>query len=354
MKVFKYLLILILIVLIGGAVYFGTQDGSFDYAETKSMQAPPAVIFEQVNDLKQWEAWGPWKGMDPDIQFTYGDTTQGAGGWYGWKSDLMGEGKISTITSDQNKSLDQRISFVNGVAHNMYWSFEPQSDGTTEVTWGLKGEHSFLERVMLQFQPVDFETSMRTMYAEGLVGLDSVAVESMNRYEVVVEGIKDYGGGYYLYLTASARSANLSQKMAEHYGEIGNFMAQQGIASAGMPFTIYNEMDPATGIFNFSSAIPVRERITTPLESNVLCGFLEPTAAVKTVLKGNYNHLPKAYAEGQAYISKNNLIEDPGKKMFEIYANDPGLFPNPADWTTEIFMPVFKDLRSNHPIINND
>ena len=40
--------------------------------------------------------------------------------------------------------------------------------------------------------------------------------------------------------------------------------------------------------------------------------------------------------------------------MFEIYSNDPGDHPNPADWTTEIYLPVFKDLRSNHAIIGND
>ena len=51
---------------------------------------------------------------------------------------------------------------------------------------------------------------------------------------------------------------------------------------------------------------------------------------------------------------QNNLIMDPAKKMFEVYSNDPGLIPNPSEWRTEIYIPVFRDLRSNHPIITEN
>jgi hypothetical protein len=35
--------------------------------------------------------------------------------------------------------------------------------------------------------------------------------------------------------------------------------------------------------------------------------------------------------------------------MFEVYSNDPGIVTNPAEWRTEIYVPVYKDLRANHP-----
>jgi len=31
---------------------------------------------------------------------------------------------------------------------------------------------------------------------------------------------------------------------------------------------------------------------------------------------------------------------DPSRDMFEIYTNDPGMEPNPANWVTEIYIPV--------------
>ena len=55
MKILKYLFFLLLIVIIGAAVYFGTKDGKFNVAATKTIEAPVDLIFEQVNDYKNWQ-----------------------------------------------------------------------------------------------------------------------------------------------------------------------------------------------------------------------------------------------------------------------------------------------------------
>ncbi len=89
------------------------------------------------------------------------------------------------------------------------------------------------------------------------------------------------------------------------------------------------------------------ECISTPIKNS-------EASAVKAILKGNYENLPEAYEKAKTYISDNNLIVDPAQKMFEVYTNDPGQFPNPADWVTEVYIPVFKDLRSNHSIISGE
>ncbi len=175
----------------------------------------------------------------------------------------------------------------------------------------------------------------------------------MEKYTIEVEGIKDYGGGFYLYTTAASRMSDIGSKMAPMLGKVNAFMKQNNITKGGMPFTIFNERDEENSTVIFSAAIPIAERILIT-EGDVLCGYMEPMAAVKTVLSGNYTNLSEAYDKGKAYVAENNLIIDPAKKMFEVYANDPEDLPNPAEWRTEIYIPVFKDLRSNHPIINNN
>jgi effector-binding domain-containing protein len=57
-------------------------------------------------------------------------------------------------------------------------------------------------------------------------------------------------------------------------------------------------------------------------------------------LKGKYEHLSKAYDKAQNYIAENNLQVHPTAKMFEVYANDPGEVSNPAEWLTEIYIPI--------------
>lgn len=355
MKLLKYLFFLLLIVLIGGAVYFGTKDGSFDVATTKTINAPVSMIYANVNDYKNWEGWGPWMAEDPEMKLTYSDTTQGVGASYSWTSEVMGDGSMRTLNTVENESIDQKITFVSPIGESVsdvYWNFTPGDNGT-EVTWGMKGEHSFVEKVFMAMQPEGFETTLEKMHTDGLNNLEQVLQKEMEKYSITIEGVKERGGGYYLYTTAATKIADLGSKMGPMLGKVAAFMGQNNIAQAGMPFTIYNEWDEINGSVIFSSAIPVSERIIIT-EGDVLCGYLEPMHAVKTVLLGNYNHLSKAYEKAQEFVSENNLIPDSRKKMFEVYANDPGVVTNPAQWRTEIFIPVFKDLRSNHPIIDGN
>ncbi|NND62061.1 MAG: AraC family transcriptional regulator [Flavobacteriaceae bacterium] len=355
MKILKYFLYLILIVIIGGAVYFGTQDGTFDIAETKFMDANPAMIYENVNDFKNWQEWGPWIEQDPNMELKYAENTVGEGASYSWSSEVMGDGSMKTVKVVENAEIDQTITFNSPLGEStsdIYWRFN-QKDNGTEVTWGMKGEHSLIEKAFMAFQSQSFEVALNEMHKKGLANLDSVIQTEMNKYTIDVQGIKQYGGGYYMYTTTACKQEDIGSRMAPMMGKVHSFLQTNKIAITGMPFTIYNDWDEANGTVIFSAAIPVKEKIITT-GGDVLCGYMEPLSAVKTVLKGNYNHLSKGYEKAQQYIGENNLLIDPSKNMFEIYANDPGDFPNPADWTTEIYIPVFKDLTSNHPIINGN
>ena len=73
MKILKYLFFLLLIVVIGGSIYFGTQDGNYDVVASKIIPAPPQLVFDQVNDLTTSEKWGPWKAEDSTMVFSYAE-----------------------------------------------------------------------------------------------------------------------------------------------------------------------------------------------------------------------------------------------------------------------------------------
>src|SRR5690606_15269784 len=90
----------------------------------------------------------------------------------------------------------------------------------------------------------------------------------------------------------------------------------------------------------FSTAVPVKEQVITPEGSPVVCGFMEPVTAVKTSLKGDYKHLSEAYTKARQYIEKNSLQIDPQGKSFEVYVTNPEETPNPAEWLTEIYIPI--------------
>lgn len=338
MKVLKFLLFLILIVLIGGAIYFGAKDGAYDISQSKTIKAPNSLLFDTVNEYKTWESWGPWKEEDPNMTFSYPDKTSGVGGSYSWDGEFSGS--MTTTNLVENKSIEQDLTLVTPGGERypeVYWSFEPTETGETTVTWGMKGEHSFIDKLYYAVSGMNFDTEMEEMHQKGLNGIETHVNKAMRAYSISESTITEYGGGFYLYKTSSASSSNISAIMGQNYGEIMSLAAKNNIAPAGMPFTIYNEMSD-NGVV-MSNAIPVRERVAIAGDSNILSGYLPTTKVVKTTLKGDYENLSAAWVKANTYIEQHNL-EPNALKPFEIYTNDPGNYPNPADWTTDLYIPI--------------
>jgi effector-binding domain-containing protein len=88
-----------------------------------------------------------------------------------------------------------------------------------------------------------------------------------------------------------------------------------------------------------SNGIPVKERIKIPEGSDISINFIPKMKVLKTTLTGNYTNLPKAWEATMKHLADNN-IEQSEHEPFEIYTTDPGNFPNPADWVTEIYIPI--------------
>lgn len=338
MKVLKFLLFLILIVVIGGAIYFGAKDGNYDISQSKTIKAPTSLLFDTVNEYKTWETWGPWKEEDPTMTFSYPEKTSGVGGSYSWEGDFSGS--MTTTDMVQNKSIEQDLTLVTPGGERypeVYWTFEPTEDGSTTVNWGMRGKHTFMDKVYYAISGMDFNADMEEMHQKGLNGIENHVLEAMGVYTVSESTITEYGGGFYLYKTSSASSSNISTVMGQNYGELMSFAAQNNIAIAGMPFTIYNEM--SSGGVVMSNAIPVREKIAIAGATNILSGYMPTTKVVKTTLQGNYDHLGQAWTKANEYVAQYNL-EPSNLKPFEIYTNDPGNYPNPADWTTDLYIPI--------------
>lgn len=346
MKIVKYLLFLILVISIGGAIYIGTKDGSFDVSESKVINAPPELIYDQVKDYKNWKNWGPWIQLDPNIKINYAEKTEGEGASYSWTSEHMqvGNGSIETTKVIPLKEIEQKIIFntpIGDSQSDVYWRFDASNiPGQTNVTWGMKGAHTFLEKAFMLLQKEEMETSIGKMFQEGLVNLDGLVTEEMKKYSINVDGITTYEGSFYIYNSTASKKNEVSNKMATMLEQISSYMEENNIAKTGMPFIIYNQIDDINGNVIFSACIPIKERLITEAASPVLCGYMEPITALKTTLKGNYEHLEEAYTKATEYLVSNKIVMHATAKTFEVYSTDPIKTPNPADWITEIYIPV--------------
>ncbi len=338
MRFLKYLIFIILIFVIGLAIYIGVQPNSFEVNRSRTIEAPAAVIYDNVIDYRNWEAWSAWVEKEPDLKISYPEQTEGVGGHYSWEGK-DGPGKMKTISAETNRSIQQELQFADYEPSQIEWTFEPTEDGMTEVNWKMKSEKVPFMFKAYGLMAGGFDNMIGPDFERGLERLDSVVVNSMKEFMVGIEGIREYGGGFYLYVSSNADNTNISNKMAENFGTIMQFVRDNEVQTYGMPLTVYHEMDNNAGTVIMSNGIHVTERINVPPGSEVLCGYIPKTMALKAVLKGNYTNLQQAWGIAMQHMLENR-IQPSDIEPFEIYTNDPGLVPNPANWRTEIYIPV--------------
>lgn len=341
MKILKYLFFLLLIVVIAGAIYFATKDGKYNIQSSAVIAAPQEMIFEKANEFRTWENWGPWKKDDPAMVFNYPEKTSGEGASYSWNSK-DGDGSMKTITVIPYSRIEQQITFNTPLGErtsDVIWEFE-EAEGGTKVVWSIQGEHPLTDKAYFAIAGYDFDEEMRKMFQRGLEGLEESVKADMKVYSISVDGVTQYSGGFYMYASSSTTLSGISAKMGQLLGQVDNFMKRENITVSGKPMTIYNQYNPEGNSAIISCAIPTTSQVIVPAESTVLCGFMPSQTAIKTVLKGNYSNLEEAWNEAMKYISENGYAPDENNPPFELYANDPGEVKNPAEWITEIYVPI--------------
>jgi predicted transcriptional regulator YdeE len=339
MKFLKYIFLFLMIITVVLAVYLGTLDGEYDVRRTRSIKADPVVVFNDLNDYENWKDWGPWFEKDSTLRVQYQENTIGEGAAYSWTSEIEEGGKMRTISVSPYSRIDQEIFFetpFGEMRSEVYWILE-RTEGGTDLTWGIKGELPFLSRFMAS----SMEEQMGPMEERGLELFNESIQKKLTIFSIEHEGVVDYSGGFYLYLTTSTKIDEMDLVLQEMMQKLDKYVASNAVRLMGSPFTIYHKYDQENGTAMFSVAYPISERIITEKGSKVLTGFMERGKYFKTVLKGSYQNATEAWEE--AYSEVGNLTNfrmlDTGES-FEVYVNNMGNTPNPADLVTEIYLPV--------------
>jgi hypothetical protein len=179
-KLFTAVAILVaLLVVIAGiiAAFASKQPEDFQVSRSATMAAPPAVVFEQVNDFHNWDAWSPWAKLDPNSKVTFEGPSSGAGATFKWSGNSkVGEGKQTIVESRPGEFVRIKIEFFKPFegTNDVTFTFKPEGNGTA-VTWAMTGKKNFVMKAMSLF--MDCDKMMGGYFEKGLASLKAV-VES--------------------------------------------------------------------------------------------------------------------------------------------------------------------------------
>jgi AraC family transcriptional regulator len=137
-----------------------------------------------------------------------------------------------------------------------------------------------------------------------------------------------------LVVRRKVKPSEIAKTLGETFGHIGAYTHGAGIAMAGPLFTRYIEWGP--GMLTIEAGMPIAS--PAPGEGEIRSEVLPGGFAAVTMHTGPYDQLTNAHAAVQQWIEVEGLT--PQGAPWESYVTDPGDYPDPKDWKTEIFWPV--------------
>ncbi len=353
MKILKYLFFLLLIVIIAGSIYVATKDGDYVIEETAIIEAPLPVVYSEVNNYRNWESWAPWIVNEEDAVPNYSENPKGEGAEFSWTGDDIGDGTLVTTKTIPDSSIEQSAVLNPTFAETegeMYWRFEEVEQGT-KVTWGIKGNQSFREKLAYTFNNNSLANVLRPRLSEGLENLKESTLKKMSVYSINVAGETTHGGGFYMYTTTATKISQIPEKMGDMFTTVSRYMENNNISKQGDPFILYNDWDEQNNSAIYSAGYFTPSLVITPENSQVLNGMMPVQRVVKTTLKGDYKNLKEAWDRTYQYIQENNLMVDETRQPFEVYNTFNEEVQNPANFVTEIYIPVTDETVQETPVI---
>lgn len=123
------------------AIVVAMQPSEFQIARTATMTARPRAVFDQVNDLRKWDAWSPWAKLDPDAKVAFEGPPAGPGAVFKWSgNDKIGEGRMMVTESRPASLVKLKIEFVKPFEGSNVTEFGFKPEGNrTAVTWNVAG-----------------------------------------------------------------------------------------------------------------------------------------------------------------------------------------------------------------------
>ncbi|MBL7922922.1 MAG: SRPBCC family protein [Bacteroidia bacterium] len=333
MNLLKKIFIVLLIVAAIAAVIGWMLPSSLHLERSLNMKAPLPAIYDQVNTMKNWEGWSPWKKMDPEMKVTYNDIASGPGASYSWIGPESGEGKLTIIEANPEKLILIELEFKDQGKSTSGFRFEPE-EGSTKVTWFFDSDLGNNPYMRLFWQLG--KSMMVDAFDKGLLGISEMAEKmpvaaAAPSWPVEVKAMPAMD---YLYIHDSASVATIGQKLGMNYGIISEEIKKQGLEFAGPPFAIYYTESETN--WEMDVCLPVNK--AGKASGQVKAGKYAGGNMLVVSYSGAYEGTPAGHAAAADYIEKNKLqsIGPP----WERYVTDPMMEKDTAKWLTEICYPV--------------
>ncbi len=287
-----FLVILILILLVGFLVLCAVSDSELKVERTTTINAPKAVVWEQIVHYKNWEHWNPWKEQDTTIVADVSGPDGSIGAVYHFVGKKSGEGR-QTTTKVSDGEMQYEMEFLKPFqAKADGWFKLAEEGGKTKVSWYFHENLGFMWRGFMAIMGVsgmlqksfDRGLELLKVYSE----THAAEVQSDNAAMQISEA--DFPGHVYAGIRATVKWADMSAFFSKGYGLVGK---EAGPRIAGPASALYwswdekNMQADAMACFPVNGKDPVKGAVIqdVPASKALLMHYVGPYSGFEAAHK---------------------------------------------------------------------
>ena len=155
-------------------------DETYTVSREARIDAPPARIYEQIVDFRNWPHWSPWEDLDPELRRTYSGAESGKGSVYAWSGNRKaGKGHMEIIDAAEPSRVQIDLIFEKPwkARNDTVFTIEPEGSGS-RVTWSMTGKKTLMTKAMGIFTSMD--KLVGSDFEKGLQQLKATTEEPAN------------------------------------------------------------------------------------------------------------------------------------------------------------------------------
>ena len=341
MKILKYLSLLFLLFLLAFVVFVATQPATYEITKQKEINTPSNSVFEYVNDFSNWNDWQQFNTRE-NMVYTTSQNTIGKKSYVKWDS----ESAIITIFA-QKDSISQ-LFIQDDNKQTLHWKFK-KSGTSSLVSVTIKGDLSFTEKIYSVLNG-GITSYVGPQIQESLNKINSYFVSELGEYDIKVEGLVNRPSINYLEQKDSCLVKDFPKKSKALLKTMKDFIKSNAIETLEVPFVMFKNNANENKIV-YAMCVPVKEKVLTTPDSQIQGKSYSSFLAIKTILKGDYSHMKKAWAKTRNYITTKKFKEDKKGYYIGIYKKSIPEVNEPSKWVTEIYIPIIKKEAAPKKII---
>lgn len=334
MKIVKYVFLLLLLSGIAITVFIATQDGKYDITKESVIKVPKTVLYNYIGEYRNWENVGIIS--DSTATYTFSEISYGKGAAMSWKNSDT-EGSINTTKLIDSDSIIQKAT-IDGLDSQIKWSFK-DTVGGTKIKVRMTGELSFKEKAYAVLRGHSGE-KMEAVLGQGLKNLNTFLVDELAKYNVEVKNQVTKTGVFYIGQSVRSKTSDIQKRSGEIFPKLMAFIKNNKIVTNGAPFLLYKNFNAQRDSASYMVCVPIKDEMYTAPGSEFEGKKLEAFQALKITLKGDYSHLPKAWAAARKHIADNGLQENTTGQYVELYSKGMAQTRRPSEWVTDIYIPI--------------